>query len=293
MNIAVAQFAPQLGDQRANLETVRAFHLQAQRAGAELVVFPELALCGYQMARSSGLCALHRDHPIFTELLELSQSLPLIIGFAERSPRGRIYNAGALLARGEVRHLHRKVCLPTYGAWEEGKHFARGKTLRAFDYGGFRVALFVCYDFWYPPMTYLAACDDVDLMIVLANSSRDPDGNNPLTWELLIRSPAAIYGSYVVFCNRVGVENSGVESGKIESGGVKNSVTFWGGSAVVAPGGEVTARAGAGEELLLGTLEPGKTAEAHETLPLMRDADLDFTVRELQRVQQQRLTEND
>ncbi len=75
MNIAVAQFAPQLGSQRANLETVRALHERAQRAGAELVVFPELALCGYQM-KSGSPCALHRPHPIFEELLALSRAQP-------------------------------------------------------------------------------------------------------------------------------------------------------------------------------------------------------------------------
>lgn len=278
MNIAVAQFAPALGQLEANLKIVRAFHEQAHQAGADLVVYPELALSGYKMEQKSSRHALGREHPIFLELLGLSERLPLVIGFAERSPRGRIYNAAALLAEGEIVHLHRKVCLPTYGAWEEQKHFAKGRALKVFSYRGFRIALFVCYDFWYPSMTYLAACDDADLMIVLANSCRDPEEYNPRTWELLIQTPAVLYGSYVVFCNRVGLEYG---------------ESFWGGSAVIAPRGEVAARAGADETLIYAMLEPDKTTQAREALPLMRDAELDFTARELQRILGQRLVEND
>ncbi len=278
MKLAVAQIAPQLGDIDANLEKLRAFQQDALAGGAELVIFPELALSGYALGARTASCALSRSDPAFRRLLDFSRDLPLVTGFVERSPRGRIHNAAALLDAGEVVHVHRKIYLPTYSTWEEGKHFAKGKRLEVFSYRGFRVAIFICYDFWYPSAVYLAACDDADLFIVVASSSLDQEGMSPRTWELLIRSPAALYGGYVAFCNRVGTEAE---------------ASYWGGSAVIAPHARWEVRAGGGEELIYADIELNAVKEARDALPLLRDLDTDFTLRELTRVIDKRLIEND
>lgn len=278
MKLAVAQIAPELGDLKANVEKIARCQRQALDEGADLVIFPELATTGYAIGQNVQRYALKLDDPLFQELLTRSRDLPLILGFVERSPRGRIYNAAALLAGGKVVHTHRKVYLPTYALWDEHKYFAKGKRLQVFDYVGFRVALFICNDFWYPSMGYLAACDDADLFIVIANSSLDEKGMNPRAWDLLIRGPATLYGSYVAFCNRVGNEQDWA---------------FWGGSTIVGPQGSFDVVAGTSEEIIYADIDRNTVQEARDALPLLRDIDVDFTLRELQQIASRRVAEND
>lgn len=278
MRIAVAQMAPALGDVATNLKKVRGAQQQALAKGAELLVFPELAMTGYAIRRDMARYALRIDGETFGELLTSSRDLPMVVGFVERSPRGRIYNSAALLADGQVVHVHRKVYLPTYSVWEEQKHFARGKRLTVFQYRGYRFAVFVCNDFWYPSMAYLAACDDADIFCVIANSSLDGEGTNPRAWDLLLRPPALLYGCYVVFANRVGDEEGS---------------TYWGGSRIIAPLGHPLVTAGAGEEIVFADIDRSAIERARDELPIMRDADLEFTHRELGEIVRGRLVEND
>jgi len=278
LNIAVAQIAPEVGNLDANLEKIKAYHRQACEEGAELVVFPELATTGYTLGDEISRHALTQTSPIFQEMLHISKKAPLIVGYVERSPRGRIYNAAALLDEGRVAHIHRKVYLPNYGLWEEQKRFSRGRRLEVFLYRGFRLALFICNDFWYPSMGYLAASNDADVFIVIANSALDTDGMHPRAWDMLIRTPALIYGGYVIFVNRVGSEHGW---------------SFWGGSTVVAPSGLWSAAAGTGEEILHAKIEYDAVEQSRDALPLIHDMDIDFTLRELKLVSDQHLLEND
>lgn len=278
MKVAVAQFAPRLGELNFNLQQIRALHQQAAEAGADLAVFPELSLSGYWLTPPSSRYALSAAHPVYSELLELSRSLPFVLGYAERSQRGRIYNSATLFQDAQALHTHRKLKLPTYGRWEEQKHFSKGQTLRVFDFAGWRVALFICYDFWFPSLVHLAAADDADLIIVVANSSLDAAGYNKRTWTLLEQISAAIYGTYVIFCNRVGEEAGD---------------TFWGGSAIVKPGGEVLQRAGSEVTIIYGELQHAEIAALREQMPIMRDDDLDFNLHQMRRIREQRQHEND
>jgi predicted amidohydrolase len=278
LNIALAQIDPEIGNLEANLEKVRAFHQRAREEGAELVVFPELALSGYALGEEVRRFALSDSHPIFQEMLNISRELPLILGYIERSPRARLFNSAALLDNGDVVHVHRKVYLPNYSVWEEQKHFARGRRLEVFPYRGFRFALFICNDFWYPSMAYLAASDDADVFVVLASSALDTEGMNPKAWDLLIRTPALVYGAYVIFSNRVGMEHD---------------TSFWGGSTVVTPASLSATTADAGEQILHSKLDREEVERARDSLPILRDLNIDFTLRELQYISERRLREND
>jgi len=275
---AIAQMAPVPGDVPSNLEAVLRLHRQAVAEGAELVVFPELALTGFHLGEDHDEHALELEDEQFGRLLEASQEAALAVGFIERSPRGRIYNSVALLDEGEVVHIHRKVYLVNYSIWDEKKHYSRGKRLEVFSWRGFRVALYVCYDFWYPSMQHLAASDDADLFIVSANSAVDFAGYNPHIWEMLTRVPAILYGAWILFCNRVGKEAD---------------LHFWGGSSIVAPFGMSRFVAGPHEEVLHHVLDRARVDRARKALPLLRDADMDFTLEELRQIRDRRNREND
>jgi N-carbamoylputrescine amidase len=278
LNVAVAQIAPEVGNLNANLDKVREYHGQAREEGADMVIFPELTMTGYTLGEEISRYALTQSSTVFQELLSLSKKGSMIVGYVERSPRGRIYNAAAMMDKGRVVHIHRKVYLPNYGLWEEQKRFARGRRLEVFQYRGFRLALFICNDFWYPSMGYLAASNDADVFIVIANSALDTDGMHPRAWDMLLRTPALIYGGYVIFVNRVGTEHGW---------------SFWGGSTVVAPSGLWSAAAGTSEEILHAKLEYDAVEQSRDSLPLIRDMDIDFTLRELKLASDQHLLEND
>jgi predicted amidohydrolase len=101
---------------------------------------------------------------------------------------------------------------------------------------------------------------------------------HPRAWDLLIRAPATLYGSYVAFCNRVGSELD---------------FAFWGGSAIIGPQGQFDVVAGTGEEVIDAELDANLVQEARDDLPLLRDIDVDFTLRELNQISSRRVAEND
>ena len=146
----------------------------------------------------------------------------------------RFFNAAVYLEDGEVRHIHRKVYLPTYGMFDEQRYFARGGRLRAFDTRHGRLALLICEDLWHPSTVHLAALDGA-LTILCPSSSplrgvtdgADQD-DNARYWELITRSYAETYGVFVVHANRVGFEDG---------------VGFWGGSGILDPFGRTVCKA--------------------------------------------------
>ena len=157
--IAIAQIDPRLGDVEANLALYERHAREARGAGADLIVFPELSLTGYLLKDMVPNVALRRDAPAMRRLAELSRGTALLAGFVEETPEFRFYNSAAYFQDGELLHVHRKVYLPTYGLFDEGRYFARGDRIRAFDAKIGRVAVLVCEDMWHPSTVYIATLD--------------------------------------------------------------------------------------------------------------------------------------
>src|SRR3990172_5948728 len=135
LTLALAQIAPKLGDVDSNLEKHLDFIKQAKAQKADLLVFPELSLTGYVLQDIVPTVAHHPtdDDPIFKPLLQASRDLDLVVGFGDEDTRHRFYIASAYLSGGRVLHVHHKVYLPTYGLFDEGRFFAWGDSVRAFD----------------------------------------------------------------------------------------------------------------------------------------------------------------
>ena len=169
VNIALAQINTRLGDVPANLEK----HLAIiQEAGADLLVFPELSLTGYVLQDLVSGVAHHpsEDDPIFKPLLKASQELDIIAGFVDEDHRHRFYIASAYLSKGQVIHVHHKVYLPTYGLFDEGRFFAWGDAVRAFNTRFGRLGILICEDFWHASPPYLLWLDGADVMIFTSAS---------------------------------------------------------------------------------------------------------------------------
>ena len=132
-SLALAQINTHLGDLEANLEKHLQLVHRARADGADLLVFPELSLTGYVLQDLAPAVARRAtpDDPIFSPLLEASRDIDLVVGFVDEDKRHRIFIAAAYLNGGEVRHVHHKVYLPTYGLFDEGRFFSWGDNVRA------------------------------------------------------------------------------------------------------------------------------------------------------------------
>ncbi|HEV3233524.1 MAG TPA: nitrilase-related carbon-nitrogen hydrolase [Candidatus Dormibacteraeota bacterium] len=280
--LALAQCAPKLGNLPSNLQLHLDLADRAAAEGATLCVFPELSLTGYFLKDLVPEMAMELDDARLEPLLEASRRIDLVLGMVVKSADFRYYNAAVYLAEGEVRHVHRKVYLPTYGMFDESRYFAAGDRVRTFDRHGFGVGALVCEDAWHLSAPYLLFVQGVSLMLcissspgrgVLANPEADLSPGSAHSWEDLLRTVAEYTASYVVYCNRVGYEDG---------------VNFWGGSAVLAPDGSTVAEAGAEEGMLFADIDLREVERQRLNTPLLRDEKVEFTLRELERVWNER-----
>ncbi|HEX5239403.1 MAG TPA: nitrilase-related carbon-nitrogen hydrolase [Candidatus Limnocylindrales bacterium] len=278
LRIALAQLAPRLGELDANLERHLAVIADARAVGADLVVFPELGLTGYQLQDLAADVAIRLDDPRLARLAAATRSLSVVASFVEESDDHRLFIAAALLEDGEIRHVHRKLYLPTYGLFDERRFFAAGDSLRSSPSRlGVRVGLAICEDFWHLGVPQALALDGAQILINPSSSpGRDLAATNEVglgtatSWRTLMRAYAQLTTSFVVFCNRVGVDES---------------VTFWGGSEVLAPSGEPLLAAPLFEEgLYTVDVELEDVRRERIGLPLLRDERLELQARELGRL---------
>jgi len=282
--VAVAQIAPTLGDVEKNLALHDKIAREAIAQSANLLVFPELSLTGYFLKDQVPSVALRPDAHTLRPFRELSQRIGIVLGFVEEGPGHRFYNASAYFEGGEIRHIHRKVYLPTYGIFDEARYLAAGDRVRAFDTALGRMAILICEDLWHPAVPAVAAWDGAEIIICPSASPGRGLGQagpfqNASTWERTIRTWGDLFTSYIMYANRTGYEDG---------------ACFWGGSEVVAPSGEPVAKARyLEEELLLADVDPGGLRRARVANPLLRDERLDLTLQEIARIVQARRTDGD
>jgi predicted amidohydrolase len=273
--LAIAQIAPALGDLERNLALHEKVAREAISRGVDLLVFPELSLTGYFLKDQVPSVALPTGAPALETLKDLSRQVAMVVGFVEEAAGHRFHNAAAYLEGGDVRHVHRKVYLPTYGIFDESRYLGAGSHVRAFDTAIGRVAILICEDLWHPAVPGIAAWDGAEIVICpSASPGRGPGEDEPFqnarTWERIVQSYAGLYTCFVVYTNRVGYEDG---------------ACFWGGSQVVSPGGQVLAKARyLDEDLLEVSLEPGRLRRARIANPLLRDERLELTLQEVQRL---------
>jgi len=273
--LALAQVNPRLGDLAANREIIREQIASARSAGADLVVFPELSLTGYFLKDQVPAMALRADAKELKWLREASRRISIVIGIVEESADSLFYNSALYFEGGELRHVHRKCYLPTYGLFDEQRYFARGRALRAFDTRFGRLAMLICEDMWHPSTVYVNAADRALSIICVSSSpiwgmSKQALPENAIYWEKLTRFHAETWGVFVAYCNRVGFEDG---------------VGFWGGSELIDPFGNPVCKAPYYEPAIaIGEVQMRRVRRKRISSTMMRDEDLDLTINELIRV---------
>lgn len=211
--VVLVQNNPALGHLRSNLAQHVASVEAAIRAGADLVVFPELSLTGYFLKDQTYELGLEPDAPILAPLLELSKKISISFGMVERSRAQRLYNAHVFLEQGRVLSVHRKVHLVTYGMFDESRDFAAGDRFQFVESRLGRFGFLVCEDMWHLGGTYLHFLNDVDALIVpSASPGRGVDAGgeslaNVRIWQTLLGAVSLFTQTFVLYANRVGWED--------------------------------------------------------------------------------------
>jgi predicted amidohydrolase len=248
VRIALAQVDSQLGDLDANARRARDVVSEARAGGADLVVFPELQLSGYALGRTERETSCSP-----AKAAAPADGMAALIGFHE-SDGDRRYNSAVYVEDGLPLHVHRKLYLAGYPPFEEDRLFEPGQTMRAFDTALGRMAVLICNDAWQPVLASLAVYDGAEILLMPSCSSNAVTEAEPY-WPELIRFYARILECYVVFVNRVGDEAG---------------FTYWGGSHVVDPTGEVVAEAPRHQEALVyADVDLGHVARRRSELPLV------------------------
>jgi predicted amidohydrolase len=278
VRVALAQIAPALGQLDVNLARHHELLADARAQGADLVVFPELGLTGYQLQDLASEVAIRLDDPRLADLAAATLDLSVVVSFVEESADHRLFIAAALLEDGQICHVHRKLFLPTYGLFDERRFFAHGDMLRAVPSRlGVGVGMAVCEDFWHLTVPQVLALDGAQILINVSSSpGRDLASTNEVglgtatSWRTLMRTYAQLTTTFVVFCNRVGVDES---------------ISFWGGSEVIGPNGAALLSAPLYDEGLF-TVDIATADIRRERigLPLLRDERPEFQIRELSRI---------
>jgi len=278
LRIALVQMAPRLGLVEENLALHHEMLGRAREAGAGLVVFPELGLTGYLLQDLAAEVSMRRDDPRLTELAASAAGLSAVVSFVEESDDHRLFIAAALLEEGSVRFVHRKLFLPTYGLFDERRFFAAGEVVRAVDSRlGIRIGIAICEDFWHMAVPETLAMDGAQVLVnISASPGRDLAAINEVglgtagSWRNLMRTYAQLTTSFAIFCNRVGMDET---------------ISFWGGSEVIAPSGDALFSAPFFDEgLFLVDAELGDVRRERVALPLLRDERPELHLRELRRI---------
>ena len=234
VKVALAQVDLIVGDVAGNTAKIIETARRARDAdGADLVVFPELGICGYPpegLLFHSGL--RHAVEASFTEIRDTVSGIAVLIGFPEYDD-GKIYNACAVLRDGKVLARYRKQLLPNYAVFDEERYFEAGKDPAVFKLNGIRIGLNICEDVWGPAPMARSRSAGAECVLVINGSpfqTRSQDKR-----ESVVRKRIEENGVPVVYVNHVGGQDE---------------LVFDGGSFVMDANGEITYRARSFEESL-------------------------------------------
>jgi NAD+ synthase (glutamine-hydrolysing) len=246
MKTALIQFNPTVGDLEQNTSHIIANAENAAESGAQLIVFPELALCGYPP--EDLILRPHFIQDCARQLLRLANQLPksvfTVVGAPVTDETGR-YNAAVVFYAGKIVGIYLKMLLPNYGVFDEKRVFDAGREAFTFDAFGVKVGIQICEDSWLPDgeACRALAAEYPDLVINLSASPYHR--GKRLEREDVFSAAARKLNAPLLFCNQVGGQDE---------------LVFDGGSAAFDAKGNVTARAPLFQEHTLMT-NPGSLGE--------------------------------
>jgi NAD+ synthase (glutamine-hydrolysing) len=214
MRVALGQFNAVVGDLVGNTGRMRQIYAQAIRADVDLLVFPELAVCGYPPED-----LLHKQHFLrdcSLALNRLAADCPrttIVVGFAEGDGQ-TCYNSAAVLREGRTVKAYRKALLPNYGVFDERRYFQTGADPLIIHLDNLNVAVTICYDIW--NIEWLSRfLHDTGRIQMILNISASPFHTGKIkAREDIINRCARKFGCAVAYCNLVGGQDELVFDGR-------------------------------------------------------------------------------
>ena len=236
LRVALAQINLVVGDFNFNADKIKQYLKQAKRMGADVVLFPELAVTGYPpedlLLKESFLKQCDKN---LKKISRYTKGLTAIIGFAEKKGKA-IYNSAALLSDGKHIGTCRKMLLPNYGVFDEKRYFHEGNSPVKFRLKGATLGITICEDLWEDsgPGKILCGQGNVDLLLNISSSPFHKGKGK--TREKMIQQRARSYRSHIAYVNLVGGQDE---------------LVFDGQSLVVAPDGKIIIRGNSFTEELI------------------------------------------
>lgn len=200
--VALAQFSPLVGNLEQNAEKIATQAQEAQKQGAEIVVFPELACIGYGADDLLLRASLAKRQQLALTRLKDVKDILMVVGGVDYDERGQRYNAAFLIKNGEILATYRKQNLPNYSVFDEKRYFEAGSQHCVFEYAGHKFGILICEDLWHEPTVKQLAQLGVQSIICL-NASPYESGKPELR-RTLLKQLSAEYQVHILYASQVG-----------------------------------------------------------------------------------------
>jgi predicted amidohydrolase len=257
IKLALAQISSKRENKKANLQKIEDFTVKAKEQGADLVIFPELALTGYVLHDQIYELAEVIPGPSTERVEELAKKTGthIIFGMPELSKKteATIFNTAVFVGPTGFIGKFRKMYLPTHSVFEEKRYFRPGYQTAAFNTAIGNIGLFICYDIFFPEICRLTRLKGAELIVCISASP----AVRRSYFEILTAARALENTAFLAYVNLAGVEDG---------------LQFWGGSRLVSPTGEPLAKAKYDEEdLVICEVDYRDIRPAETFIPTLRD----------------------
>ncbi|HCN19016.1 MAG: NAD+ synthase [Planctomycetes bacterium RIFCSPHIGHO2_02_FULL_50_42] len=213
VRVAIAQINTTVGDLDGNAQKILDYVEKARAAGADIVSFPELAVCGYPPEDLLLKHAFIRDNlDALSTLVKKIGDIVAVIGFADKAGR-EVYNAAAVVYDKKIRKVYHKILLPNYGVFDEKRYFAPGRETPVFVMDGIVFAVNICEDIWHDEGPTRPQAKKGARLIVNINSSPYHAGKIKLR-QRIVRRQAVGNKVFVSYTNLVGGQDELVFDGQ-------------------------------------------------------------------------------
>jgi predicted amidohydrolase len=258
VNVALAQIPCKVGDKENNLKTIEKTINQAKAKGANLIIFPELALTGYVCKDLVyELAEPVPNGPSIRRITKTAkrQNVHVIFGMIESSAKaaGVLHNTAVLVGPKGFIGKYQKMHLPTHSVFEEKRYFRPGYQTPVLETDIGRIGLIICYDIFFPEITRVMRLKGAQLIACISASPSVRRG----FFEVLTTARAMENTVFVTYTNLVGIEDG---------------LQFWGGSRIIAPNGNIMAQAKYDEEdMITAKINYFDMKQVEAFVPTLRD----------------------
>ena len=260
--VALAQINCKVGDKKHNLKLMEEKIRQAKEKGAKLIVFPELALTGYMCQDLFYEVAEPVPGPATNQLQKIAESekIFVVFGVPERSLRAQalLYNTAVLIGPNGILGKYRKIHLPSHSVFDEKRYFRPGCEIPIFRTEIGNLGLIVCYDLFFPEITRILKLKGAQLVVCISASPAVRRG----FFETFLSARAMENTIFIVYTNLVGTEDG---------------LQFWGGSRIIAPNGDLIAKAEyEKEDFIIGEIDYTHLKQAEAFIPTLKDLKIEL-----------------